>query len=379
MTTQTLRGLKGLAPLHWRGDRTNFQHFNGAFDSLLGGTPLAASNIQAYAEFIDTIVFQPNPNQNLNRTYPTNFAGGNAEAGRNTFFNEFYQPSLGLACTTCHTGPPGPGSDKLILARQALQESQDFKVPQLRNVYQKMNFNNAVGAASIGGYGIVHDGMDPSLFVFLSRPVFGTFASDTTRKNNLSSFVQCFDSGTAPAVGYTRTLVATTVNTTSVSNDWALLESQATGGANIDLIVKGTIDGVRHGLLFQPGANNYQPDSTNLATFTRSQLITKIQAGDVLTVMGVPPGSGPRMGIDRDLNGVLDADESLPTLQITQAGGGAAVINWPFNAAGFSLEAAPSLSSASWSNVNDPVEIVGTRNWVTNALPGTRFFRLRQQ
>jgi YVTN family beta-propeller protein len=74
MATQTLRGLKGLAPLHWRGDRTNFQHFNGAFDSLLGGTPLAASNIQAYADFIDTIVFQPNPNQNLNRTYPTNFA-----------------------------------------------------------------------------------------------------------------------------------------------------------------------------------------------------------------------------------------------------------------------------------------------------------------
>ncbi|MDB6033100.1 MAG: hypothetical protein JWM16_3438, partial [Verrucomicrobiales bacterium] len=37
MTTQTLRGLKGLEPLHWRGDRTNFNHFNGAFASLLGG------------------------------------------------------------------------------------------------------------------------------------------------------------------------------------------------------------------------------------------------------------------------------------------------------------------------------------------------------
>ena len=84
------------------------------------------------------------------------------------------------------------------------------------------------------------------------------------------------------------------------------------------------------------------------------------------------------MGIDRDLNGVLDADEPLPSLQMAQADGGA-VINWPFNAAGFILEAAPSLSSATWSNVNDPVEIAGTRNWVTNASTGTRFFRLRQQ
>jgi hypothetical protein len=143
------------------------------------------------------------------------------------------------------------------------------------------------------------------------------------------------------------------------------------------LIVKGTLDGIRHGLLFQPGANNYRPDSTNLATLTRSQLVAKIQAGDTLTVIGVPPGSGQRMGIDRDLNGVLDADEPLPALQIAQAGGNA-VINWPLSAAGFNLETAPSLSSASWSNVTDAVEIVGMKNFVTNTPGvGAKFFRLR--
>src|SRR6185436_14198183 len=41
MTTQTLRGLRGLDPLHWRGDRTNFFHFIGAFSGLLGGPGLA--------------------------------------------------------------------------------------------------------------------------------------------------------------------------------------------------------------------------------------------------------------------------------------------------------------------------------------------------
>src|SRR5882672_5584180 len=48
MTTQTLRGLAGLSPYHWRGDRTNFLHFNGAFASLMGGTPLSDDDMAAY-------------------------------------------------------------------------------------------------------------------------------------------------------------------------------------------------------------------------------------------------------------------------------------------------------------------------------------------
>jgi YVTN family beta-propeller protein len=380
MTTQTLRGLKGLAPLHWRGDRTNFQHFNGAFASLLGGSPLSAADMQAYADFIETVVFQPNPNQNLNRTYPTNFAGGNAEAGRNTFFNEFYQPTLQLACTTCHTGPPGSGSNKQIFARQALEESQDFKVPHLRNVYQKLNFNNAPGALSIGGFGIVHDGVDPNLFVFLSRDVFGLFANDTTRKNNLSSFVQCFDTGMAPAVGYSRTLQMSNVFETSIAGDWSLLEAQAVGGTNINLVVKGTLDGRRRGLLYQPGPNNYQPDSISDAPLTRAELTTKVLRGDTtLTLMGVPPGSGQRMAIDRDADGVLDADEPLPALQISQAGS-RTVLSWPYGAAGFSLEETPNLVAGSWNTSTNPVTIANGLNYVTNSPgAGARFFRLRQQ
>src|SRR6267142_1587346 len=62
MTTQTLRGLNTLDPFHWRGDRTNFTHFNGAFASLLGGSTLSATNMNAYRDFINTIRFEPNPN-----------------------------------------------------------------------------------------------------------------------------------------------------------------------------------------------------------------------------------------------------------------------------------------------------------------------------
>ncbi|HYP28845.1 MAG TPA: YncE family protein [Blastocatellia bacterium] len=305
MTTQTLRGLNTQEPFHWRGDRATFLDFNGAFDSLMGGSLLSATDMAAYRDFINTLQFQPNPNQNLDRTMPASFAGGNPNAGRNTFINEPFTNNI--SCNTCHTANPGTGSNRAIIPASALQEAQDFKVPHLRNIYQKMNFNNTPGASSIGGFGLTHSGLDPNPFVFLSRPVFQSFSTDTTRKRNLSAFLLCFDTGTAPAVGYARTVSAANVDAAAVTNDWALLENQAAVN-NIDLIVKGTVDGQRMGLLYQPGSNNYRSDRTGVGPFTRAQLRAKIQGGDVMTPMGVPKGSGQRMGIDRDLNGVLDGD-----------------------------------------------------------------------
>ncbi len=306
MTTQTLRGLNTLQPFHWRGDRADFLAFNPAFDSLMGGSQISAPDMTAYRDFINPIAFMPNPNQLLNRTLPASFAGGDPIAGRNTYLNE---PFVGnVTCNGCHTANPGPGSNRLIIPANALQEAQPFKVPQLRNIYQKLNFNNGVGAASISGFGLVHDGHDPSLFVFLSRPVFGNVSTNATKKNNLSAFIQCFDTGTAPAVGYTRTLTAANVNSAPVTNDWTTLEGQAAAN-NIALIAKGVLDGQLRGLLYRPATNDYRADETGIGPFTRAQLVHKVGAGGILSVMGVPPGSGTRMGIDRDVDGILDGDE----------------------------------------------------------------------
>jgi hypothetical protein len=95
--------------------------------------------------------------------------------------------------------------------------------------------------------------------------------------------------------------------------------------------------------------------------------------------MGVPPGSGLRMGIDRNLDGVLDGDVPPPSLQIAQ-GPGSIVLNWPYSAAGFELQTAPALSTSTWSNVLDPLEIIGTQNFVTNSQPASgQFYRLKLQ
>ena len=376
LTTQTLRGLLGLEPFHWRGDRTNFLQFNGAFASLLGGTTLPSTNMAAYRDFINSVVFEPNPNQNLDRTLPASFGGANPIAGRNDFlFTNYVTGPVGggLACAQCHTAPPGFGTDELIIPAAILQQSQDFKVPHLRNAYQKMSFNNAPGTNSTSGFGFFPDGFG-TLFSFLGQPAFANTRTNVTFKNDVAAFVQCFDTGTAPAVGYTRTVTAANVNTAGISNDWNLLETQAALLTNCDLIVKGTIDGARHGLLYQPASQFYKSDMTNAALLTRAQLVAKILAGDKLSIIGVPPGSGTRMGIDRDEDGKLDGDTPAPALQLT-LNSGSSVISWPLRAAGYTLETSTDFASG-WAPVTNPVEIISNQNFTTNSLGGAKFYRL---
>jgi len=312
MTTLTMRGLNNLFPYHWRGDEPNFAAFNSAFNSLMGGPELSNADMAAFTSYINTIVFQPNPNQNLDRTLPSSVplpegGTGNPNAGLNLFLNT---PVKGAeTCNSCHSDP-GPGTNRLIVIHET--GAQPMKNRQLRGVYQKLHFNNNAGAQSIDGFGLDHDGSVAGLFQLLSSTTeFPKIANNQTDKRNLEAYVLCFDTGTAPAVGYTRTLTAANVGSAAAQSDWNMLQGQASAG-NIDLIAKGTLNGQVHGLLYNPAANNYQTDTTGLGPFTQTQLTSMIQAGDTLTFMGVPPGSGQRMGIDRDLDGVLDGDGPPP-------------------------------------------------------------------
>jgi DNA-binding beta-propeller fold protein YncE len=315
MTTQTLRGLSTLEPFHWRGDRADFLAFKGAFDSLMGGAVLADADMMAYRDFIETLRFQPNPNRNLDGSFLASVAGGDPAAGRNTFLNEPFVANI--TCNSCHTAAT-EGTNRQIFSAATLQESQPFKVPHLRNLYQKTSFNKAAGARSVGGFGYLHDGSIGSLFEFLSLPVFQNLSTDTVRKRNVAAFLLSFNTGTAPAVGYSRTVTAANVDAPAVDGDWSTLERVATT-AGIDLVLKGTIDGERRGLVYRPTTNDYRSDRTGVGPFTRAQLREKIAAGDRLTVMGVPPGSGTRMGIDRDVDGILDGDVGMPLPELPPA------------------------------------------------------------
>jgi hypothetical protein len=368
MTTQTLHGINGTEPLHWRADRASFINFNGAFDSLLGGTVLSSAEMDAFRDFINTVLFEPNPNQNLDRTLPASFAGGNPTAGRTTYLNTQYQP--GLTCNTCHALPTG--TNRIIIAAAALQESQDFKVPQLHNVYQKLNFVRSATTPSLSGFGLTHDGVDPDLVTFLSRPVFGSFVANVTIKANLNAFVQCLDTGTAPAVGYART--STTV--AAISTDWTTLQAQAVAG-NSDLVIYGILDGKRHALRFRPATNDYVSDQAGLGPFTRAQLEAKITAGTAtLTLTGVPIGTAIR-STDRNANGIPDASESLPELALTFPGGDPQ-LSWPASQSALVLEYTDTFTPPDWHPVLAPRFPSGASVLVPDPAAGTqRFYRLR--
>jgi len=130
-----------------------------------------------------------------------------------------------------------------------------------------------------------HDGFVADLVTFFEGKLFNSYTA--TEKLDMAAYVVCFDTGTAPAVGYTRTLTKSTL--ASGLSDWNTLQAQASAG-NIDLIVRGTVTGVVHGLLYNPVSNNYKLDTGN--TVTQTQLEGLIQAGDVMSVMGVYPGTG---------------------------------------------------------------------------------------
>lgn len=282
MTTQTLRGLLNLSPYHWRGDMANLAAFNEVFDELMGNSEISTQDMNTYATFINSILFLPNPNENLDRSLPTSLAGGDPVHGETDFMN-VPGTGPGATCNQCHTSNPGPGTNRLVTS---VVPPQPLKVPHLRNIYQKLLYTRH-DSTTIDGFGLTHDGTVSTLADFLGQSPFNGYTSQ--QKTDIAAYMLCFDTGTAPAVGFTITLTSANVNSQQEQSYWATLQSQAAVG-NADLIARGTIQGRVHGLLYEPGENLYLSDDNQ--KYTQSQLQTFIQNGDTLSFMGVYPGTG---------------------------------------------------------------------------------------
>ena len=158
MTTQTLRGMDHGGPMHWRGDRSGggfstrapdwdadpnaldanqaFLKFNPAFVGLLGrANQLSPADMQAFATFILKLQQPPNPIRNLDGTLTASQAAGLA------FFVGPQSDAAQKKCSGCHTLDPATGAfgTRGRSAFQTVQgETQHFKVPHLRNQYQKV-------------------------------------------------------------------------------------------------------------------------------------------------------------------------------------------------------------------------------------------------
>ncbi len=303
MTTQSLRGLKTATPFHWRGDREDFTKFNPAFIKLMGNRDmLSTSDMQKYNDFIMTVVYPPNPNQNLDRTWPNPPAPTPSPTrGRVEFGNNHDV----VACSGCHALPTG--TNGTIIPGVLLQESQGIKVPQLRNMYQKTGFTNGAGMQA-RGYGFIHDGSIDNLVTFLHLPVFNF--NNEQQRIDLASFLLSFDTGLAPSVGRQLSITALTKGSASLAAQLDSLYAEADLG-NCELVAHAFIGGQNRGYLYTGSrvfTTDFDPEGPIGADALRS---LPSAPGEAVTYLGVPPGSGTRMGIDRDRDGFRDRLEVL--------------------------------------------------------------------
>ncbi len=334
MTTQTLRGMSTHGALHWRGDRVDgffgldpcteptgapcseelsFNNFIVAFEGLVGREHLpTALEMQAFTDFILQVQLPPNPIRALD-----NSLSAAAQAGNSTFFGPI--TDLILNCNGCHVTDPSQGffGSGGFQSVEGLPET--FKVPHMRNTYQKVGmFGTSGGGAHLGdqvrGFGFLHDGSIDTVTTFLSSPVFSL---SPAQEDELEQLALEFPTDLAPIVGQQVTLAgagSADVNgriDLLIQRAGAAFDSLVLGGTvtECDLVVKGQVAGEARGWLWQPLAGSFQSDRAGETITDAGLRAQAATAGQELTYTCVPPGSGQRVGIDRDEDGVLDGDE----------------------------------------------------------------------
>jgi hypothetical protein len=300
MTTQSLRGLDNHGSMHWRGDRTGgnaanfppidagpnvqpnggsfdedlaFRKFNVAFPGLNGRHELISEDdMQKFTDFMLEVTYPPNPIRNLDNSLTEQ-----QQAGRDFYFGN--KSDSFFNCNGCHVLDPRGNSEFREVKHPGFfgsdgqfsfeGESQFFKVPHLRNLYQKVGMfgmappptpsgppspanpnpvarlgslifaplaNNGPLGPQVRGFGFLHDGSVDTVFRFLSGAVFTTRAPGSIpsldprtppefvpdpgneggffpltlpgilQRRAVESFLLAFDSNLAPIVGQRVTL-----------------------------------------------------------------------------------------------------------------------------------------------------------------------------
>jgi len=338
MATQTLRGMATHGSLHWRGDRVDgffgtdpcleptgaacseehaFNNFIVATEGLVGkdGT-LSAADMQRFTDFVMQILMPPNPYRNLD-----NSLTALQSAGRGNFLQSAGAPPTDTVatCDGCHVLDPsagffGTGGDRTF---EGLV--QDAKVAHMRNLYDKVGMFGAVGSPvgpgnQIKGIGYLHDGTVGSISQFVGSPVFSLTPSEVVE---MAEFSLAFPTDLAPIVAQQVTLTAAggvDVNnriSLMITRSSTIYDSLMLGGAvpECDLIVKGSVAGVARGWVREP-SGLFRDDLNN--TISDAGLRALAVTEGPLTYTCVPPGSGTRMGIDRDRDVQLDGVDNCP-------------------------------------------------------------------
>jgi DNA-binding beta-propeller fold protein YncE len=325
MLTQTMRGIANHGALHWRGDRTTgndpggdpydargaMGKFNHAFVSLMGrDEELPQAAMDALTEFSLRITPPPNPIRALDDTLTPSQA-----KGKELFETARTLPG-GATCSLCHVIDREKGyyGTKGIIS--FVIGGRLFKVPQHRNTYERVGmFGRAPSRTlrrdpahmgpQIRGYGFTHDGGADTVLRFVSYPAFRWREGDADRRA-VEQYLFVFESDMKPAVGQQVTIDPG--HSKEAIERAALLISRALVG-DADLVASGVIDGASRGYLLLPGGT-FRSDRRQERLLAIDELLELArQSGESLTLTAVPVGSGERIALDRDENGVWNGEE----------------------------------------------------------------------
>ena len=171
----------------------------------------------------------------------------------------------------------------------------------------------------IRGFGFSHDGSVDTLFRFVSAAVFN-FPTDVSRRES-EAFMLQFDNDLAPIVGQQVTLDSTNALVADPRIDLFIARAAAPftsallGGVTTEceVIVKGTVAGSSRGWVrLAGGLFQADNDPSGSALLTDANLRLLATSEGPLTYSCVAPGSGTRVGINRDLDIVLDGLDNCP-------------------------------------------------------------------
>ncbi|NMO14048.1 hypothetical protein HPC49_28980 [Pyxidicoccus fallax] len=349
MTTQTLRGMTHQGAMHWRGDRANgffgidaydeelsFKNFIVAFEGLLGRASMPTeAEMTKFATFQLQVQLPPNPVRRLDNSLTTS-----QQNAKNFYFGSRRVDGIaigsdtGFNCNGCHTidgaqgffGTDGQASFEGI--------PQIVKIPHVRNMYTKVGMFGFADSAffshpesgptgdQIRGFGFTNDGSVDTLFRFFSAIVFTNtsiggpavgFQSDTQRRE-MEDFMLVADTDLAPIVGQQVTLTNTNASAVGSRIDLLIARARAPFASKIlggqtyeaDLVAKVATGGRVRGYLYDRTAGTWKPDTGTANITTAALRALASTAGQEVTFTAVPPGSGLRIALDRNMDGRLD-------------------------------------------------------------------------
>ncbi len=343
MVTQTLQDIIGREPFHWRGDRADIEAFNGTFTNLQAADfALAAGEMREFKGFLASLRFPPNPFRPFDNSLSTNlplagqFAAGNDVLPPGAPLAEG-NASRGLAlfkqaesfCFTCHTLPtglgldvalqdgvmkplaPGPNGGRRFPHAFRLENNLRSKVSQFRNLADKVGMDG-LHAESRAGFGFGHDGSVDSLPRFLN----GLRIVPDRDVADLTAFLLSVAGSDTDTAGATadNTPPSGTGRQLTIGNGErppmldAMIALAGATNSRLDLVARGELAGEARGWVFDGVRGLFQSDRLAQSHMTE-QLIAAASGGSAMTFMLVPRGSGRRLGVDRDRDGVFDWDE----------------------------------------------------------------------